>query len=351
MSKIITEQTASAERPLVTFALFTYNQEKYIKEAVDSALAQTYEPLEIILSDDGSTDNTFNIIKNIVEDYNGPHSIRLVRNEKNMGISRHVRHVHEVAKGDIIIHAAGDDISYPERTSKIVEVFYNSSIRPSLVMSNAHVINDEGDLLGLFSKEKNLKAEAAGDPTDFTSIGSAATYAISKDLVNMYPHPLPEIYGEDRVILNRAKLSEGFIYTPEVLVKYRISENGVWSSTFLLDLSNEDVIKRQMNRAADYINIMRQLLIDINFSKRSDKKKIEEKSKIVTEEKLRMVNLLRGSFLSGISSILFEQKNKEAQKQLMKLFAIRWFPFVRTIKKKLFNKSKSHPALQSIFKN
>jgi len=40
------------ERPLLTFALFGYNQEQYIREAVEGAFAQTYSPLEIILSDD-----------------------------------------------------------------------------------------------------------------------------------------------------------------------------------------------------------------------------------------------------------------------------------------------------------
>ena len=48
---------SASDRPLVTFALFAYNQEKYIREAVEGAFAQTYAPLEIILSDDCSTDS------------------------------------------------------------------------------------------------------------------------------------------------------------------------------------------------------------------------------------------------------------------------------------------------------
>jgi hypothetical protein len=49
------------DQPLVTFALFAYNQEKYIREAVEGAFAQTYEPIEVILSEDYSTDRTFEI--------------------------------------------------------------------------------------------------------------------------------------------------------------------------------------------------------------------------------------------------------------------------------------------------
>ena len=51
------------DRPLVTFALFAYNQEQYIREAIEGAFAQTYQPLEIILSDDCSTDRTFEIMR------------------------------------------------------------------------------------------------------------------------------------------------------------------------------------------------------------------------------------------------------------------------------------------------
>lgn len=47
------------DHPLVTFALLAYSQEKYIREAVEGAFAQTYEPLEIILSDDCSSDRTY----------------------------------------------------------------------------------------------------------------------------------------------------------------------------------------------------------------------------------------------------------------------------------------------------
>ena len=59
----MTDAMNMSERPLVTFALFAYNQEKYIREAVEGAFSQTYQRMEIILSDDCSTDSTFDILK------------------------------------------------------------------------------------------------------------------------------------------------------------------------------------------------------------------------------------------------------------------------------------------------
>ena len=57
------------EKPLVTISMITYNQERYVRDAVRGALAQTYEPLEIVISDDCSTDSTWDIIRDEVEAY------------------------------------------------------------------------------------------------------------------------------------------------------------------------------------------------------------------------------------------------------------------------------------------
>src|SRR5215212_7155005 len=99
------------DRPLVTFALFAYNQERFIAEAVRGALSQTYSPLEIIISDDGSTDRTFEIIEGEVAGYAGPHEIRLNRIEQNIGWGAHINLVMEMVKGKLIVVAAGDDVS------------------------------------------------------------------------------------------------------------------------------------------------------------------------------------------------------------------------------------------------
>lgn len=52
-------ETLPTECPLVTFALFTFNQQEYVRDAIEGAFSQTYEPLEIILSDNCSSDRTF----------------------------------------------------------------------------------------------------------------------------------------------------------------------------------------------------------------------------------------------------------------------------------------------------
>ncbi|HYG27035.1 MAG TPA: glycosyltransferase family A protein, partial [Caulobacteraceae bacterium] len=107
-------------RPLATFILFAYNQERFVREAIAAALAQDYEPLEIILSDDCSSDRTFDFMQEMAAGYRGPHSVRAARTSRNLGVTQHVLGRGREARGEIVVVAAGDDISKPHRTSRIV---------------------------------------------------------------------------------------------------------------------------------------------------------------------------------------------------------------------------------------
>ena len=106
-------------KPLISYVVTTYNIENYVEESVSCAFEQTYSPLEIVLSDDCSTDSTFEIMERMAKEYTGPHKIVLNRNEKNLGITKHMNRAYlELATGEIIVAAHGDDISKSERTEK-----------------------------------------------------------------------------------------------------------------------------------------------------------------------------------------------------------------------------------------
>ncbi len=111
------------DHPLVTFVLLAYNQEQYVRQAVEAALKQDYSPLEIILSDDCSTDATFDHMKVLADNYSGPHEVILNGNPVNRGLARHFNELVSKAKGEIIVVAAGDDISLPYRVSRTVDLF------------------------------------------------------------------------------------------------------------------------------------------------------------------------------------------------------------------------------------
>ena len=133
------------DRPLVTFAVFAYNQEKYIREAVEGAFSQTHSPLEIILSDDCSSDRTFEIMEEMAKAYEGPHKIVVVRNNANLGTVDHVISVSRRARGKYLVVAAGDDISASQRTTTLVQELVIT--QAAVVYSSHHEIDESGKIL------------------------------------------------------------------------------------------------------------------------------------------------------------------------------------------------------------
>jgi len=103
-------------KPLLTFCVGAYNHERFIEKAVEGAFAQTYSPLQILLSDDCSSDKTFEIMSAMAAAYRGPHKIILNRNDRNLGLAGHVNRAAELMGGELLILSAGDDISLAHRS-------------------------------------------------------------------------------------------------------------------------------------------------------------------------------------------------------------------------------------------
>jgi len=102
--------------------MIAYNQEKYIRAALDSLLAEQEKPYEIVIGDDLSTDGTRRILKEYQKQY--PEIIKLVLNDKNLGIFENFNKVASQVSGDIISVLAGDDWYKPnllENMNKKIE--------------------------------------------------------------------------------------------------------------------------------------------------------------------------------------------------------------------------------------
>jgi len=212
----------SNDSPLVTFALISYNQEQYIEEALKSALAQTYTPLEIVVSDDCSPDNTYQIIKDIEKNYQGPHELKISQNEKNLGLAGNVNKVWEMASGELVVFQAGDDISLSHRVFTLVEAWCSRNLKPDLVYSGVKFIDEKGEVIG----ENTVVSLDAPDIDDtitgkktFVAGGCAAAYSRA---LHWKTGPLGEnVIAEDFVYSFRAMLGNGIVGLPEPLVLYR----------------------------------------------------------------------------------------------------------------------------------
>jgi glycosyltransferase involved in cell wall biosynthesis len=217
----------SNQKPLVTFALIAYNQERFIEEAVEAALAQDYSPLEIILSDDCSTDRTFELMKDLTAKYQGPHRIVLNQNLKNQGIGEHVNTAMALSSGEFIVVAAGDDVSLPHRTSTLVDVWLDLNRPDVSIYSSYDNVDADGTALDqwAFPREHLKKDLVARIDGSIRVVG--ASHAWSRQLFEKFGRIEFDAVNEDNVIQFRAALSDGVLVIPEVLVRYRQHESNV----------------------------------------------------------------------------------------------------------------------------
>lgn len=238
------------QAPLVSIALFAYNQESYIDRSIDAALSQDYPNLEIILSDDCSKDRTFDIITRRVAAYDGPHQVRARQSSFNGGTLRHVLEVARESRGEFLVLATGDDIQLPGRTRILFNAWKASGA--SAFSTAWDVIDDKGRLL-----TRHIKPEASGnlvwqyfnDPRDRRFI-SGPTAAYDPKFLKMLPLPRGKVFHEDTVFtLILHALGREIDYTDISTVQYRIHDQSYSNRSF--DQSTlDEIISREMATAA-----------------------------------------------------------------------------------------------------
>ena len=201
--------------------LLAYNQEDFVRSAVECALAQDAEGLEIILSDDCSKDSTFDIMCEMAEAYDGPHTLRLNRNKRNLGVNRHINLLVEMARAEVCVPFPADDTSVPHRVSRLLEVMERDDAL--LVHSDATTVDGDGNPsepwhgFALFYRTTDPVKAATSD-----ALFLGATSAYRRELWRKYG-PLPRYSKafEDLITGFRAALEGRISYVDEPLVCYR----------------------------------------------------------------------------------------------------------------------------------
>lgn len=132
------------ELPLVSIIITAYNAEKFVKEALLSIINQTYQNIEIIVINDGSTDHTGLLLKKIKKLDN---RISIINLKKNLGPSLASNIGINIAKGVYIARMDADDISLPYRIEKQVNYLQNNP-KVVIVGGNSYLINEKGEKIG-----------------------------------------------------------------------------------------------------------------------------------------------------------------------------------------------------------
>lgn len=122
---------------MTSVALCTYNGEQYIRQQIESIINQTLPVDEIVVCDDGSTDNTLSIIESLRESTKT--DIRIYRNETNLGVCANFQKAVDLCKGDIIFLSDQDDVWHNDKVETIVNYFYHNHQK--------HVVFTDGQLI------------------------------------------------------------------------------------------------------------------------------------------------------------------------------------------------------------
>lgn len=208
--------------PKVSFVLLAWCQEKYIEEAVRAALAQDYSPLEIILSDDRSSDRTYELMSEVVSRYDGPHKVILNRNRFNFGLSKHFSELLERASGDIVVVAAGDDVSLPDRVTKTVDLFARNP-DVAIVSFFDEKIDAEGNKIPRVNSipSRPIKVGLSDFLTERKFPFSGASRGFRKSVHRYFGPLIDECPTEDTPYLLRGLYLGSALISPEVVIQRR----------------------------------------------------------------------------------------------------------------------------------
>ena len=257
---MIQEDIEMESKPIVSIIINNYNYERFLAEAIDSALNQTYTNIEVIVVDDGSTDNSRNVIS--------AYGTRIVPILKSNGgqISALNAGV-EASQGEIIFFLDADDMFLPQKVEKVVELFKQVDREsPDAMLSNyIDTINEAGqaidigildtlttkfawnhlpEIRGRRSRlvEKGLTRLSTPEQTfQFASkyrfipflamptSGIAITSSLAKKVFPLPSNEINYLIGADEFVVKGASLFGNVYLTDSILTKYRIhGKNSDW---------------------------------------------------------------------------------------------------------------------------
>jgi glycosyltransferase involved in cell wall biosynthesis len=211
----------------VSVVVCTYNGEKYVRDQLQSILDQTRPPDEIIISDDGSTDSTLEIVEEFASSIGGPQPPvwRVETRAKPLGVSGNFASALKKARGEFIALADQDDVWEPDRLEKGLAHFHDGVL---LAHSDATLIDASGRPTGTLmsalrltsSERRNLLRGRALDALLRRNVVTGATTIIRSSLLE-HALPIPEGWVHDEWLALVAAAQRGVVFQEDPLIRYR----------------------------------------------------------------------------------------------------------------------------------
>ncbi len=213
-------------KELVTVLLPVYNGKKYVRQMLDSIYLQDYRPIELIITDDASTDNTFVVIKKWLSmlDISDNISFKLVRNRKNKGLSGNVSEAAKYVHGQYLFLADQDDMWRYDKISRQVE-YLEQNKDCVMCICDRSIMNANGKIV-CSSVFRYMQADLG--KWDYKKVmNSTVLYAANcmslrtENLTDIFPIP-EKIYSHDTFITIMAVHFGKIGFLRNSLTQYRI---------------------------------------------------------------------------------------------------------------------------------
>ncbi len=227
--------------PLVTMVIPAYNHARYVKKCIESAIAQDYANIELIIIDDGSADDTVSVIEGMSAHCQARFVRYEFRSRPNKGHSATLNEAIQWANGKYFSYMGSDDILYPCKISRLVEIIND---RPSLsvIFSGAEVIDEHSAVTSL---KKNNAAVCSFDDVFILKYHLVAP----STLINLNALKVVGGYDEANCIedwymwLKLADADHKIAVIPDILVKYRQHGQNMSSNSTKMFESRKRIIE------------------------------------------------------------------------------------------------------------
>lgn len=221
MAELLPSQTQESEPPLVTVAMPVYNAGQYLRLAVLSIVGQTFTDWELLIIDDGSTDNALQNIADIDDA-----RIRILRDGTNKGLAVRLNEAIDLARGRYFARMDSDDASYPERFVRQMAILQNDPLL-DMVAVRAITIDENNAATGLFPYALSHDEICAQPWRGFYL--PHPTWMGRIEWFRKYRYTVPAPYFcEDQELLLRSYREGRFGTLDEIQFAYRIRNKTNW---------------------------------------------------------------------------------------------------------------------------
>jgi len=227
--------------PLVTVLMPVYNGEHHLRSAIESILGQTYSHFELLIMDDGSTDNSSEIVNSIDDK-----RIRYHRSPTNKGIEQTLNDGLLLAHGTYIARMDADDISLPQRLA--LQISYLESHPETGVIGGAiRKLKDNrpGKLISPPLSDGEIRVHLL-----FHNPLHHPVVMFRKQLVVKHPYPLDYKYAEDYRLWVELSAFTKFANLPDEILHYRIHDQQITKSKSRISRNSSERVK------IEYLNML-----------------------------------------------------------------------------------------------